>query len=108
MGQAIEDAAKQAAALGGDAGPKNEQPPQQSSPVILQTSLPAHDEQVNKPEVKTLLNPIEELIKAQHLYIEAQANYIHNKDLPTMAAEMESYIRAQMRCISALMSGSPA
>lgn len=49
------------------------------------------------------LTPVEEYIKAQHLFIESQNDYIHNQNVGRLAAEQESYIRAQTKYIAFLL-----
>lgn len=48
-------------------------------------------------------DPREAFIRAQHLFIEAQQDYIHNQNVPQLAAHQESYIFAQTRFITSLL-----
>jgi hypothetical protein len=104
MGQPIEDKAKVAAANGGDAGPKT----QTLAPVHSQNDGPGAAEENFGPQnavraehglppLKPAVSPEENLIKDQHLFIEALLDFIHNpSEVPQFAGAQEMYIRAQM------------
>jgi hypothetical protein len=98
----IEDQATQAV-KNGDAGPKSavamegSPPPPQSGGEYFGTKDENRPETANSIE---LYSAEEELIKSQHLFIEALTDYIHNMNVGKLAACQESYITAQTRYIA--------
>ena len=126
MGQPIEDTAKTAVGASvpvTGTGPQAVQPPSavelQAQAMQARADLPplpvnegpgAKSEyfgaEVNAapPKVAAAMTPAEELIKAMHLFIEAQTEYIHKPDLAAMATAQEEYITAQTRYIARNLS----
>ena len=71
---------------------------------VSETGQPVPDSVINteQPHATSIpeMTPAEELIKAMHLFIEAQTDYIHTPDLGRMASAQEAYITAQTRYIA--------
>jgi hypothetical protein len=96
----IEDSVLKATAVEGSP------PPPQTSTLYFGSEVPhGVAPETEKAEVKpgSDRTPIENLMVAQHLFIEAQQKYIHNKELAELATAQEAYILAQNTFISTLL-----
>jgi hypothetical protein len=93
MGQPIENQASQA--VNGKAA---------SSTPPAGTEYLGSEVSTMQPMSKT---PVEDYIQAMHLFIEAQMQMIHSPDVPRFASAQESYIRAQIAYVTAML-GQPA
>lgn len=67
-------------------------------------SMTMHMQEAMAKENSADLDPVQEYIKAMHIFVEFQQEYIHNPDVRNMASQQEGYIKAQTKYISYLLS----